>query len=246
MLKLAQTDRPTDRPTDQQTGQKQYVPHYYNRKILDGYEKQTQLQDLTSLELLAWTKLQDFTSLELLAWTKLQDFTTVMKQLRSNTHQKDFLSNVAPNYLSKLTNNLKNRFIETEILECMKCDGKTDRWTDVITFELYRSIIETNLLTKFHEDRTRNVGSKVFTRKTAPPTGGHVFHRAVITVELNQHTIKTNILTNFKLDQGIIGTNLLTTFHEDLTRYVASRVFTNQMCTADGQMTDKDQSQKLT
>ncbi|KAH3817871.1 hypothetical protein DPMN_119427 [Dreissena polymorpha] len=116
----------------------------------------------------------------------------------------------------------------------------------IITFELYRSIIETNLLTKFHEDRTRNVGSKVFTRKTAPPTGGHVFHRAVITVELNQHTIKTNILTNFKLDQGIIGTNLLTKFHEDLTRYVASRVFTNQMCTADGQMTDKDQSQKLT
>ncbi|KAH3817872.1 hypothetical protein DPMN_119428 [Dreissena polymorpha] len=123
MLKLAQTDRPTDRPTDQQTGQKQYVPHYYNRKILDGYEKQTQLQDLTSLELLAWTTLQDFTSLELLAWTKLQDFTSFSgdeEKLRSNTHQKDFLSNVAPNYLSKLTNNLKNRFIETEILECMK------------------------------------------------------------------------------------------------------------------------------
>ncbi|KAH3791069.1 hypothetical protein DPMN_169280 [Dreissena polymorpha] len=40
----------------------------------------------------------------------------------------------------------------------------------------------TNRLTKFHEDRTRNVASRVFTmflysqiKKTAPPTGGHVF-----------------------------------------------------------------------
>ncbi|KAH3880489.1 hypothetical protein DPMN_004403 [Dreissena polymorpha] len=34
---MAQTDRPTDRPTDQQTdqqtGQKQYVPHYYSRRV---------------------------------------------------------------------------------------------------------------------------------------------------------------------------------------------------------------------
>ncbi|KAH3815162.1 hypothetical protein DPMN_143684 [Dreissena polymorpha] len=75
-----------------------------------------------------------------------------------------------------------------------------------------------------HEDRTRNVASRVFTRKTAPPTGGHVFQRTRTTFELNQHIIKTIILTNFELDRGIIGTNRLTKFHEDWKRNVASRV----------------------
>ncbi|KAH3880404.1 hypothetical protein DPMN_004318 [Dreissena polymorpha] len=69
-------------------------------------------------------------------------------------------------------------------------------------FELDRGIIGTNLLTKLHEDRTRNVASRVFTRilysqirKTALPTGGHVFQRTGSTFELNQHIIQTNILT---------------------------------------------------
>ncbi|KAH3782157.1 hypothetical protein DPMN_160069 [Dreissena polymorpha] len=106
-------------------------------------------------------------------------------------------------------------------------------------FILNRGIIKTNLLTKFHEDRTRNVAFRVFTWKTARPTGGHVF----------QHIIETNLLTKFHEDrkrqnvasrpnkvncpahwrQCIIGTNLLTKFHEDRTTNVASRVFTNQM-----------------
>ncbi|KAH3884971.1 hypothetical protein DPMN_008957 [Dreissena polymorpha] len=60
-------------------------------------------------------------------------------------------------------------------------------------FELDRGIIVTNILTKFHEDRTRNVSSRVFTWKTAPPTGSHVFQRTRTTFELNQHIIKTNI-----------------------------------------------------
>ncbi|KAH3849214.1 hypothetical protein DPMN_091610 [Dreissena polymorpha] len=125
------------------------------------------------------------------------------------------------------------------------------------TFELNQHIIKTNILTifkldrciigtKFHEDRTRNVASRVFTRKTAPPTGGHVFQRNGTTFELNKHIVKTNILTNFELGRGIIGTNLLTKFHEDRTRNVTSRVFTNQMWTTDGRTTDKDRSQKLT
>ncbi|KAH3778183.1 hypothetical protein DPMN_179636 [Dreissena polymorpha] len=112
------------------------------------------------------------------------------------------------------------------------------------SFKLDRGIIGTNLLTKFHEDRTRNVASKVFTRKTAPITGGHVFQRTGTTFELNQHIIKTNILTklhedwawnltsteftSFELDRGIIGTNLLSKFHEDRTRNLASRVFTRK------------------
>ncbi|KAH3789749.1 hypothetical protein DPMN_167937 [Dreissena polymorpha] len=95
-------------------------------------------------------------------------------------------------------------------------------------FELDRDIIGTNLLTKFQEDRTKNVASRVFTRKTSPPTGGHVYQQTRTTFELNQHIIKTNILTNFKLDQDFIGTKLLTKFHEDRKINVASRVFTNK------------------
>ena len=77
------------------------------------------------------------------------------------------------------------------------------------SFELDRGIIGTNLLTKFHDDQTRNVASRVFTRflysqirKTAPPTGGHVFQRTGTTFELNQHIIKTNIFTKLHEDWG--------------------------------------------
>ncbi|KAH3869623.1 hypothetical protein DPMN_032792 [Dreissena polymorpha] len=45
-------------------------------------------------------------------------------------------------------------------------------WT---IFELVRDINKTNVLTNFHDDLKKLVTSKVFTRKTAPPTGGHVF-----------------------------------------------------------------------
>ncbi|KAH3874671.1 hypothetical protein DPMN_037922 [Dreissena polymorpha] len=73
-----------------------------------------------------------------------------------------------------------------------------------------------NLRTKFHEDRTVNVASRVLTgfyyshiRKNAPPLGSHF--------------IQANII-NFELIQDIIKTNLLTIFHEDWTVNVASRV----------------------
>ncbi|KAH3879089.1 hypothetical protein DPMN_002990 [Dreissena polymorpha] len=109
-----------------------------------------------------------------------------------------------------------------------------------IIFELVRDINKTNVLTNFHDDWAKIVTSRVFTRKTALPTGSHVFQRTGTTFELNQHIIKTNILTNFKLDQDFIGTKLLTKFHEDWTINVASRVFTNKYGRTDGQMTDKD------
>ncbi|KAH3821401.1 hypothetical protein DPMN_123165 [Dreissena polymorpha] len=74
-------------------------------------------------------------------------------------------------------------------------------------------IIGTHVLTKFHEDRTINVTSRVLTRfaiyKTATPPGGHVFQSTG---------------TIFKLVQDIIGTHVLSKFHEDWTINVASRV----------------------
>ncbi|KAH3799538.1 hypothetical protein DPMN_153148 [Dreissena polymorpha] len=117
------------------------------------------------------------------------------------------------------------------IFELIRDINKTNVFTKKMRptprFKLDRFIIGTKLLTKFYEDRSRNVASRVFRRKTAPPTCSHVFQRTGTTFELNQRIIKTNILTNFKLDQGIIGTKFLTKFHEDRTRNLASRVFTN-------------------
>ncbi|KAH3879309.1 hypothetical protein DPMN_003211 [Dreissena polymorpha] len=124
-------------------------------------------------------------------------------------------------------------------------------------FELVRDINKTNVLMNFHDDWTKIVTSRVFTRenchyihieKNAPPTGGHVFHRSGpfsnsktvpptgghvcqqtgTTFELNQDIIKSNILTNFELGRDFIGAKLLTKFHEDGTKNVASRVFTSK------------------
>ncbi|KAH3861769.1 hypothetical protein DPMN_024719 [Dreissena polymorpha] len=83
-------------------------------------------------------------------------------------------------------------------------------------FELVQYIIWTNLLTKFHEDRTINVDSLVITMKNDPPNGDHVFQPTG---------------TIFELVQDIMGTNLVTKFHEDWKIIVASRVLTRQMLT---------------
>ncbi|KAH3838563.1 hypothetical protein DPMN_111971 [Dreissena polymorpha] len=95
-------------------------------------------------------------------------------------------------------------------------------------FKLVRDINKTNVLTNFHDDWAKIVTSRMFTRRSAPPTGGHVFQRIGTTFELNQNIIKTNILTNFDLGRDFIGTKLVTKFHEDGTRNVASRVFTSK------------------
>ncbi|KAH3772402.1 hypothetical protein DPMN_173740 [Dreissena polymorpha] len=112
-------------------------------------------------------------------------------------------------------------------------------WT---IFKLVRDIKKNNVLTNFHDDLAKIVTSRVFTKKTAPPTGGHVFQRTGTTFELNQHIIKTNILTNVKLDRDFIWAKLLNKFHEYRTINMASRVFTNKC----ERTTDKDRSQKLT
>ncbi|KAH3736743.1 hypothetical protein DPMN_043316 [Dreissena polymorpha] len=117
-----------------------------------------------------------------------------------------------------------------------------------------------NLLTKFHEDRTVNVASRVLTRfyyshirKNAPPLGSHVFQANIIIFELIQDIIETNLLTKchedwtinekcpipgghvfkatttiFALIQDIIGTNLLTKLHDDRKIIVTSRVLTRK------------------
>ncbi|KAH3894940.1 hypothetical protein DPMN_019100 [Dreissena polymorpha] len=77
-------------------------------------------------------------------------------------------------------------------------------------FKLNSHIKETNVLTKFHENRTKNVTS----RKNAPPTGGHVFSPIWIIFILVRDINKTNVLTNF---------------HDDWAKIVTSRVFTRKI-----------------
>ncbi|KAH3839099.1 hypothetical protein DPMN_112521 [Dreissena polymorpha] len=122
-----------------------------------------------------------------------------------------------------------------------------ENWAKNVTSRVFTYINKTNVLTNFHDDWAKIVTSRVFTRKTAPPTGGHVFQRTGTTFELNQHIIETNILTNdlvfdparpiVKLDCDFIGTKLLTKFHEDRTINVALRVFTNKCGRTDGRRT---------
>ncbi|KAH3883771.1 hypothetical protein DPMN_007739 [Dreissena polymorpha] len=97
-----------------------------------------------------------------------------------------------------------------------------------------QNIIETNLLTKFHEDRKINVASRVLTSKNAPPRGSHFHEDRTVNVAsrenappLESHFFKANIII-FELIQDIIETNLLTKFHEDWTINVASRVLTRK------------------
>ncbi|KAH3818243.1 hypothetical protein DPMN_119844 [Dreissena polymorpha] len=106
--------------------------------------------------------------------------------------------------------------------------------------ELIQDIIETNLLSKFHEDRKINVASRVLTRKNAPPPGGHFYEDRTMNVAskvltrfcyshirknappLRSHVFQANV-TIFEVIQDIIETNLLSKFHEDWTINVASR-----------------------
>ncbi|KAH3751316.1 hypothetical protein DPMN_185869 [Dreissena polymorpha] len=97
-----------------------------------------------------------------------------------------------------------------------------------------------NLLTKFHEDRTINVASRV---KNAPPFGSHVFQANTnlptkfhedwtINVAARVLTRKTApppgghvfslIWTIFELVRDINETNVLTKFHDDWAKIVTS------------------------
>ncbi|KAH3871405.1 hypothetical protein DPMN_034605 [Dreissena polymorpha] len=94
---------------------------------------------------------------------------------------------------------------------------------NIIIFKLIQDIIETNLQTKFHEDWTINVASRVLIR----------FYYS----HIRKNIIGTNLLTKFHDDRKINVTsrvlrrkiapppmNLLTEFHENQNINVASRV----------------------
>ncbi|KAH3885670.1 hypothetical protein DPMN_009665 [Dreissena polymorpha] len=102
--------------------------------------------------------------------------------------------------------------------------------TNILTnFELGRDFIGAKLQTKFHEDRTTNVASRVFTSKCLP-TDGPLYNITRVLTRKNalppgSHVFQpTRII--FELVQDINGMNLLTKFHKDRTINVPSRVLT--------------------
>ncbi|KAH3716682.1 hypothetical protein DPMN_059408 [Dreissena polymorpha] len=139
-----------------------------------------------------------------------------------------------------------------------------------IIFKHVQHIIAMNLLTKFHEDWTINVASRVFYKPEKSPTilgiepGTSRFqirqtlYRVTIQASsyskalknappLGSHVFQENV-TIFELIQDIIETNLLSKFHEDWAINVASRVLTRQILTPNDarRITEKRRSQKLT
>ncbi|KAH3825618.1 hypothetical protein DPMN_127499 [Dreissena polymorpha] len=97
-------------------------------------------------------------------------------------------------------------------------------------FELVKNIIETNLLTKFHDDCTINTASRVLTRKNAnPPWRPYIIGTNHLTKFHDDRTINvaSRVLTRKNAPPpDIIRTNLLTKFYEDRKINVASRVLT--------------------
>ncbi|KAH3775782.1 hypothetical protein DPMN_177189 [Dreissena polymorpha] len=110
-----------------------------------------------------------------------------------------------------------------------------------------RDIIGTNLTTKFHEDRTINVASRVFTnkcgrtdkdRKTASSpwqpflTKFHVDRTKNVTSKKNAPPtgghVFSPIWTIFELVRDINKTNVLTNFTDDWPKILTSRVFTRK------------------
>ncbi|KAH3706522.1 hypothetical protein DPMN_065909 [Dreissena polymorpha] len=110
-------------------------------------------------------------------------------------------------------------------------------------FKFYPDIIRENALTRFHENLTENVTSRVLTRKIAPPPGDH-FHEDW-TQNVTSRVLfrlffciirKTSPLpgghvfqptrTIFKISRDIIRKNVLIKFHEYWTKDVTSRVLT--------------------
>ncbi|KAH3825616.1 hypothetical protein DPMN_127497 [Dreissena polymorpha] len=84
-----------------------------------------------------------------------------------------------------------------------------EKLAGVATKLFWEDIHKTNVLTKFHDDWTKNVTSRVFTsffyntnirKKTPPPPGSHVFLPIRTIFELNRCIKETNVLTKFHKD----------------------------------------------
>ncbi|KAH3809932.1 hypothetical protein DPMN_138314 [Dreissena polymorpha] len=163
-----------------------------------------------------------------------------MTHVRTNIIGTNLLTKFHEDRTINVASRVLTRFYYSHISKNAPPLGSHFFQANIIIFELIQSIIETNLLTKFHEDWTINVAS----REKCPAPGGHVFKATKTIFEQIQDIIGTNLLSKFHEDRKInvtsrvltrkiapplwwpyiIGMNLLTEFHEDRTINVASRV----------------------
>ncbi|KAH3881401.1 hypothetical protein DPMN_005327 [Dreissena polymorpha] len=88
-------------------------------------------------------------------------------------------SNLVTKFHDDRTINVASRVLISHIKKNAPPPSGHDFKASETIFELIQDIIETYLLTKFHEDLKINVAS-VVTRKNAPPPGGHIFHPTCI------------------------------------------------------------------
>ncbi|KAH3891903.1 hypothetical protein DPMN_016013 [Dreissena polymorpha] len=95
----------------------------------------------------------------------------------------------------------------------LKTAPPTDGHTNILTnFELCRDFIWAKILTKFHEDGTRNVASRTDVRwtKTAIRNVLTKFHEDC-TKNMTSRVLKMNVVKTL----DIIRMNALTKFHDD-------------------------------
>ncbi|KAH3879835.1 hypothetical protein DPMN_003742 [Dreissena polymorpha] len=109
---------------------------------------------------------------------------------------------------------------------------------NVTIFKLIQDIIETNLLTKFHEDWTINVTPRVLTKKNAPPSGDNKTHVLTKFHEDWTKNVTSRVFICFHCKQiektapppgGHVFSPIWTIFnpfHDDWATIVTSRVFT--------------------
>ncbi|KAH3874335.1 hypothetical protein DPMN_037577 [Dreissena polymorpha] len=91
-------------------------------------------------------------------------------------------------------------------------------------FELNLGVNGTNVLTKFHEDQTINVASRVFTRQNVD-NARRTTHdgQKAITKAHHEHVVLRAQRIDLCAAQDVIRTNVLTNFHEEfLTRFYYS------------------------
>ncbi|KAH3703450.1 hypothetical protein DPMN_078486 [Dreissena polymorpha] len=133
-------------------------------------------------------------------------------------------------------------------------------------FELVQNIIGTNLLTKFHDDPTINMASRVLTGKNAmPPWRQYIIGTNHLTKFHDDQTINvasrvltrktapppgghvfSPIWTIFKLVRDINETNALTKFHDDWAKIVTSTVSTMNTATPPGGHLHEDWASNVT
>ncbi|KAH3691555.1 hypothetical protein DPMN_190798 [Dreissena polymorpha] len=95
----------------------------------------------------------------------------------TNILETNVLSKFHENWAKNVTSTV---FINMSCFHCIHIEKNAPPWfflTIPTIFKLVRDINKTNVLTNFHDDWAKIVTSRVFTTKTAPLTGSHVFQR---------------------------------------------------------------------